>query len=58
MSVRGQERGLIHTKRLNTVGAGRVVDQRPAVLGDRGHDRGPAGPELPGHRGHRMTAFD
>jgi hypothetical protein len=32
VSVRGQERGLIHTKRPNTVGAGRVVDMIVAQL--------------------------
>ena len=47
--VRGQERSLIHPECGHRFGAGGVGDQWFAVVAGRGHDRGPAGPELSGH---------
>lgn len=48
------ERRLIHPDRSHCLDAIRVLDHRGAVLDDRGHHRGPAHPEIAGHRGHRM----
>jgi hypothetical protein len=48
------ERRLIHTHRAHRPDTLGALDQRCAVLDDGGHHRGPAHPEIPGHRRHRM----
>ncbi len=46
--ARGQEGGLVDADRGHAVGAGRVVDQRRAVVPDRSHHGAPADAQLGG----------
>jgi hypothetical protein len=51
-AVRGEERRLVHTQPRHPVQPARVVDQRGAVLADRGHHGGPRDAELGSRLGH------
>ncbi len=53
----GQERGLVYSQRGYCVKPVGVIDQRGAVLADRGHHRRPADPEVGGHPGHGVPVL-